>query len=399
MPGVVAHVPNEGAKFVPVSTEILARCASEVVAYFREALCSAIGLDDEDDLRVLYAERELCDGDEKQEEAFKGKLESGKPCVVRVLFRLLGGKGGFGALLRKQANKGKKTKNFDAMRDLTGRRLRHSTAVDRIKEWMEKQKVEDELVNLIAGEGPELPKPVPASESLDPEFVRKLKRTAAAVPGVVTAGLRALDAAEEQEYAKRPRADASGAAAAASSSSAFAASFDALADISGSSEEASPDGEEAEDASAAAKSELPAASSAKTKPDKEEKSAAAAPAAAPASSASAIAEAIAESFCAATERATEGGVQERVQSRTRREKTGSSENVAPAAAVACIGPAELKGFKDAAALEAKVSAEVLKQSLQKLGLKCGGTPMDRALRLFQLKLTALEDLPKKDFAK
>jgi len=71
-----------------------------------------------------------------------GKLESGKPCMIRVLFRLLGGKGGFGALLRKQTNsRGKKTKNFDACRDLTGRRLRHSTAVDRIKEWMAKKRL------------------------------------------------------------------------------------------------------------------------------------------------------------------------------------------------------------------------------------------------------------------
>ena len=31
--------------------------------------------------------------------------------------------------------------------------------VERIKEWLEKKKREDELVNLLTGEGPELPKP------------------------------------------------------------------------------------------------------------------------------------------------------------------------------------------------------------------------------------------------
>ena len=41
----------------------------------------------------------------------------------------------------------------------------------------------------------------------------------------------------------------------------------------------------------------------------------------------------------------------------------------------------------------KVPAETLKQSLQKLGLKCGGTPEDRAARFFQLKTIKLEDAP------
>ena len=31
--------------------------------------------------------------------------------------------------------------------------------VEHIKEWLEKKKREDELVNLLTGEGPELPKP------------------------------------------------------------------------------------------------------------------------------------------------------------------------------------------------------------------------------------------------
>merc|ERR1719183_244369 len=113
------------------------------------------------------------------------------PCTVRILFRLLGGKGGFGALLRGQKG-GKKTTNFDAMRDLTGRRIRHSKAVERIKDWMEKQKRDDELVNLICGEGPELPKAPDASESLDVEYIRRLKRAAADRPSVVCEGMRKL---------------------------------------------------------------------------------------------------------------------------------------------------------------------------------------------------------------
>lgn len=393
MAGVVAHLPGEGPKFVPVSTEILARCASEVVAYVRKALCSAIGTDEEEgDFRVLYAEKDLLEGDEKQEEAFKEKLESGKPCMVRVLFSLLGGKGGFGALLRKQANKGKKTKNFDSMRDLTGRRLRHSTAVDKIKEWMQKQKAEDDLVNLIAGEGPELPKVAAPEESLDPEFVRKLKRSAVDRPAVVSAGLAAL-AAEGASSSKRVKSDAS-AGAKSSASSTFASALDSLGDLSGSGSEASPDGEpspDGEEAGAGSSSSAAAAAPAASKPQKEEPKIeeAAAAAVQRESASAALAEAIAESFCVASEK--EGQEDEA--------KPKTSSTSAPLPDCELIGADGLKKFKDAAELEKKVSPEVLKQSLMKLGLKCGGTPKDRAARLFLLKFSNLEDLPKKEFAK
>merc|ERR1719187_1043087 len=113
--------------------------------------------------------------------------------MIKVLFRLLGGKGGFGALLRKQMGQGKKTTNFDAMRDLSGRRLRHAKAVDRIKEWFEKRKIEDDLVKMLTGEGPELPKPKPASEMLDPDFIANMQRSAANKPSLVRQGLARLD--------------------------------------------------------------------------------------------------------------------------------------------------------------------------------------------------------------
>jgi len=58
---------------------------------------------------------------------------------VRLLLRLKGGKGGFGSLLRGAATKAgqKKTNNFDACRDMSGRRLRHVNAEKRLEEWRE----------------------------------------------------------------------------------------------------------------------------------------------------------------------------------------------------------------------------------------------------------------------
>jgi hypothetical protein len=59
-----------------------------------------------------------------------------------LLLRLRGGKGGFGSLLRGAATKAgqKKTSNFDACRDMSGRRLRHVNAEKKLKEWKDQSK-------------------------------------------------------------------------------------------------------------------------------------------------------------------------------------------------------------------------------------------------------------------
>ncbi|KAJ3670907.1 hypothetical protein LUZ60_008333 [Juncus effusus] len=56
---------------------------------------------------------------------------------LSILPRLRGGKGGFGSLLRGAASKAgqKKTSNFDACRDMSGRRLRHVNAEKKLEEW------------------------------------------------------------------------------------------------------------------------------------------------------------------------------------------------------------------------------------------------------------------------
>mmetsp|Transcript_16563 Transcript_16563/g.41350 ORF Transcript_16563/g.41350 Transcript_16563/m.41350 type:complete len:240 (-) Transcript_16563:284-1003(-) len=59
----------------------------------------------------------------------------GAGSTVHLVLRLRGGKGGFGALLRGQGRDGKVTTNFDAMRDLQGRRLRHQFSEQKLAEW------------------------------------------------------------------------------------------------------------------------------------------------------------------------------------------------------------------------------------------------------------------------
>jgi splicing factor 3A subunit 3 len=60
---------------------------------------------------------------------------------------------------------------------------------------------------------------------------------------------------------------------------------------------------------------------------------------------------------------------------------------------------DLSNFKSAQDLNEAINGDVLKTELSKLGLKCGGTPLDRAKRLFMTKDTPLDQLPKKMFAK
>lgn len=67
----------------------------------------------------------------------------GDVAVVEAQMRLLGGKGGFGSLLRGgNGQVVKKTTNFNACRDLSGRRIRHVNQEKQLKEWYQQQEQE-----------------------------------------------------------------------------------------------------------------------------------------------------------------------------------------------------------------------------------------------------------------
>ncbi|XP_065193528.1 UBL fusion protein SDE2-like [Sycon ciliatum] len=55
--------------------------------------------------------------------------------MVRCVPRLIGGKGGFGSMLRTIGNQIEKTTNKDACRDLNGRRIRDVKADKAVEEW------------------------------------------------------------------------------------------------------------------------------------------------------------------------------------------------------------------------------------------------------------------------
>jgi len=63
--------------------------------------------------------------------------------VFQFRVRLVGGKGGFGATLRSQKPKHPVTNNFDACRDLSGRRIRHVRAQQDLQNWKNERAEED----------------------------------------------------------------------------------------------------------------------------------------------------------------------------------------------------------------------------------------------------------------
>lgn len=58
-------------------------------------------------------------------------------CTFQVSLRVLGGKGGFGSLLRGQGMVAR-VDNFESCKDLSGKRIRHLNDEIRLKEWKEK---------------------------------------------------------------------------------------------------------------------------------------------------------------------------------------------------------------------------------------------------------------------
>lgn len=78
--------------------------------------------------RVVYAGKQLTENKSLHE--FGIQPDS----TLHLVGQLLGGKGGFGSLLRG-AGRAILTDNVDACRDLSGRRLRQANAEKRLAEW------------------------------------------------------------------------------------------------------------------------------------------------------------------------------------------------------------------------------------------------------------------------
>lgn len=120
---------------------------------------------------------------------------------MHLLLRLVGGKGGFGSLLRVQGRDTKATTNFDACRDLSGRRLRDVNAVKKLEEWKNNAK-ERELEDI-------------ALEYIEKETKRRKKESQPTLQSTTISSLhkttisKMKDAVESSTSSKKPKQELS----------------------------------------------------------------------------------------------------------------------------------------------------------------------------------------------
>ncbi|EEQ99387.1 conserved hypothetical protein [Perkinsus marinus ATCC 50983] len=203
-----------------------------------------------------------------------GGFIGGAP-VVTVAFGsgLAGGKGGFGSLLKGQKGRGKKTTNFDACRDLDGRRIRHSRMTERIQAFEERQREDDELVAAL--KGPEedsatkaTRKAVEKEVKLDKEYTKALKesgrdrsdlirkglKNSGLTPSEAIAGVLAPSSSSSSSSSSRPKraielekGESEGTPVKKAAKKDSMARFDAMLGLDGSSDESSDDDDDEED--------------------------------------------------------------------------------------------------------------------------------------------------------
>ncbi|KAL5999007.1 hypothetical protein ACLOJK_009956 [Asimina triloba] len=112
-----------------------------------------------------------------------------------LLLRLRGGKGGFGSLLRGAATKAgqKKTNNFDACRDMSGRRLRHVNAEKKLEEWRaeaEERKLEKIAEEFIKKKAKAAKKAGPGGGTAAEKYIEQYREVSAKCMEVVEESVR-----------------------------------------------------------------------------------------------------------------------------------------------------------------------------------------------------------------
>mmetsp|Transcript_13915 Transcript_13915/g.24386 ORF Transcript_13915/g.24386 Transcript_13915/m.24386 type:complete len:255 (-) Transcript_13915:1250-2014(-) len=157
---------------------------SHTVAQLKANIQSCTGIPEEY-MGLVFSGKQLQDEEPLEDYAVRAGSS------VQLVYRLLGGKGGFGALLRGAARDGKGTANFDACRDLSGRRVRHQTAELKLEEWKSQAQERDlEKVAMQHIKDQARQKKKEIKDDVDIEAIRKaqsdtLARTQAAVQDVL----------------------------------------------------------------------------------------------------------------------------------------------------------------------------------------------------------------------
>ena len=108
-----------------------------------------------------------------------------------VQFRLKGGKGGFGSMLRAIGSQIEKTTNNEACRDLSGRRMRDVNNEKKMMEWVKNKAEKDRQKEREKIEKLERQLQKPKHFFNDPEYEKKLDETIDSVEDALKAGMKA----------------------------------------------------------------------------------------------------------------------------------------------------------------------------------------------------------------
>jgi len=131
--------------------------------------------------------------------------------TVQVCLALVGGKGGFGSMLRSQGGKmaAKASVNFEACRDLSGQRLRVVTQAKEIAKYQERMQ-EDELIRKAQRKRKmELGLRLAAGDEVkkhffsDPNFKEATEELVSSTESAVAAGMEAEKQLKEEEAKKQ----------------------------------------------------------------------------------------------------------------------------------------------------------------------------------------------------
>ena len=294
---------------------------------------------------------------------------------IALLLRVAGGKGGFGSLLRASRS-GATTTNFDACRDLSGRRIRHVNAERKLAEDQRREKEREleraALKHVNETRNSTKRKLAEIEEAERKRYREETAEVIGAVSDAVGAGLRERASEDAQEAANAEAKKRAERRAMKRVDAYMGLGLGGTSESDDSESEPEPE----DRARAASEHE-----------DKKGK----APARNPRRSAAGPAAAGASGSGGGSTRGPPGG-----SSTSKEEKTKTPPAAAPAEETP--PPAEekiaLSDFPNAAALE-RFGLDRLKAERAERGLKCGGTLAQRAERLWLLRDKTLEEVDEK----
>ncbi|BHF67869.1 silencing defective protein Sde2 [Sparganum proliferum] len=339
-------------------------------------------------LEMLVPKEEFFATDNRDEDCFytvSGRILSPGDSIpsdvshVEKHFRLRGGKGGFGSMLRAIGNQIEKTTNREMCRDLSGRRMRDVNAEEKLKQWYakaserEREKVDRYLERQKRRRETLEKGPLYDHKFDDPEYFKKKAKISDELQSAVNDALEKVVANAKASTTSEP-----GPSSAPKRQRLWIEHLDGD----------SLSSDDTDDSS----------SSADVSPDSDS--------AAVTSCSETVGE---ETLKAISEASTSTPVVKDEQTEKNPEEMTSSSTVNPTPAsepepvpsrpiVPGLTEDELSAASSASELESH-GLDCLKQSLVDRGLKCGGSLKERAVRLFSVRNMAPADYPAKLKAK